>query len=82
MTLMSGASDKSVFDGNTVLRKISEEYGRHRYVYFGGVMICCFLTNDNTYNYLSNMENNLNPYSVAVGHEDIIFLTAHLKFIK
>ena len=31
-TLMSGAFDKSVFDGNTLLLKISEEYGRLRYV--------------------------------------------------
>ena len=27
-TLMSGAFDKSVFDGKTILLKISEEYGR------------------------------------------------------
>ena len=32
MTLMSGAFDKLVFDGNTILLKRSEEYGRHRYV--------------------------------------------------
>ena len=30
MTLKSGALDKSVFEGNTILLKISEEYGRHR----------------------------------------------------
>ena len=32
MTLISGASDKSVFDGNTILLKLSEEIDRHRYV--------------------------------------------------
>ena len=36
LTLMSGAFDKPVFDGNTILLVISEEYGRHRYVYIGG----------------------------------------------
>ena len=46
-TLMLGAFDKSVFDGNTVFIKISEEHGRHRYVFIGGNMICSFLTNDN-----------------------------------
>ena len=39
---MSGALNKSVFDGNTILLKISEENGRHRYVYIGGDMICFF----------------------------------------
>ena len=47
MTLMSGAFDKLVFDGDTILLKISEEYGRHRYVYIDGNMICSFVTNDN-----------------------------------
>ena len=32
-TLMSGALNKSVFDGNTILLKISEECGSHRYMY-------------------------------------------------
>ena len=82
MTLISGTFDKSVFDGSTILLKISEEYGRHRYVYIGGNMICSFLTNDNIYKYISSMGNNLTPYSIAVGHENICFLTPHFKFIK
>ena len=44
MTLMSKALDKSVFDGITFLLKINEESGKHRYVYFGGVMIDSSLT--------------------------------------
>ena len=68
---MSEAFDNSVFDGNTILLKISEEYGRHRYVCFGGDMICSFLTNDNVYKYISNKGNNLTTYSIAVGHENI-----------
>ena len=51
MTLMSGAFDKMVFDGNTILLKISGENGRHSYVYIGGDMICSFLTNGNIYKY-------------------------------
>ena len=31
-TLMSGAFDKSVFDGNNILHKMSEEYGKPRYI--------------------------------------------------
>ena len=36
LTAMSGAFDKSVFDGNTSLLKIAEENSEHRYVYIGG----------------------------------------------
>ena len=35
MTLMSGAFDKSVFDGNTVLLKIREQNDKHGYLYIG-----------------------------------------------
>ena len=46
MTTFSGAFDKSIFDGNTILIKIVEENDKHRYVYIGGDMIYSFLTND------------------------------------
>ena len=46
MTALSGAFDRSVFDGNTILLKISEENDRHRYVYIGVDIVCSFLTND------------------------------------
>ena len=45
-------------------------------------MTCSFLTKDNIYKYISNMGNNVIPYSIAVGHENIYFLTPHFKFIK
>ena len=51
MTAMSGAFDRRVFDGNTILLKISEERNRHRYVYICGNMVYPFLTNDNIYEY-------------------------------
>ena len=31
LTLMSGAFDKSVFDGSTFLLEIREDFGRHRF---------------------------------------------------
>ena len=46
MTFFSEARDKEVFDGNTILLKVSEENNRHRYVYIGGDQVCSFLTND------------------------------------
>ena len=59
MTYFSGARDKKVFDGNTILLKVSEENNRHGYVYIGGDKVCSFLTNDRIYKYISNMGNNL-----------------------
>ena len=47
MTAMSGAFDKSVFVGTTILLNISEETDSHRYVYIGGNMVYSFLTADN-----------------------------------
>ena len=82
LTMFSAAFDKSVFDGNTILPKISEENDRHKNVYIGGDMVCFFLTNDNIYEYISNMGNNLTPYSIAIGDEDFYFLTPHFKFIR
>ena len=82
MTLLSGALDKPMFDGNTILLKISEENDKHRYVYIGGDMMCAFLTNDKIYIYISKLGNNLSPYSIAVGEENIYFLTHILNLIK
>ena len=79
---MSGAFDKSVFDGNNILLKISEENDKHRYLYIGGDMISSFLTDDKIYKYISNMGNNLNPYSIAIGRENVYFLTPHFRFVE
>ena len=82
LTAISGAFDKPVFDGNTILLKISEENIKHRYLYIEGDMVCSFLTNDKLYNYTSNMGNNLTPYSIAIGEENIYFLTPDFESIK
>ena len=70
---MSGAFDKPVFDGKTALLEKSEENKKHRYIYIGGDMVCSFLTNDKTYKNISNMGNNLTPYSKAKGEENLFF---------
>ena len=82
MIEFSGAKDKKVFDGITILLKVSEENNKHRYVYIGGDMVCSFVTNDRIYKYISNMGNNLTPYSIAIGWENIYYLTPYFKFTK
>ena len=44
-------------------------------------MVCSFLSNDNIYEYISNMGSNLTPYTLALGEETIYFLTPLFKFI-
>ena len=82
MTMFSGAFDKKVIDGNTILFKISEENGKHKYVYFGGDMVCSFMTSDKKYEYISNMGNILCAYGVATGDEKYYLLAANFKFTK
>ena len=45
-------------------------------------MVCSFLTNDKIYKYISNMGNNLTPYSIAKGYENIYYLTPYFRYIK
>ena len=71
MTEFSGAKDKKIFDGKTILLKIGEENNKHRYIYIGGDRIYSFLTDDQIYKYISNMGNSLTPYSIAIGYENI-----------
>ena len=82
MTMFSGSFDEKVFDGNTILLKVSEEIGKNKYVYIGGDRVCSFMTNDNIYEYISNMGNNLSPYSVATSEEYYYLLAPNFNFIK
>ena len=82
MTALSGAFDKERFNGNTILLKVCIENGKNKYVYIGGDMVCSFKTNDNIYEYISNMNNNLTPYSFAIGDENYYLLTPNFSFIK
>ena len=52
---MSGAFDKSIYDGNTTLLETSNENNKHRWVYIGGDKICSFVTYDDIYNHFPNM---------------------------
>ena len=82
MTALSGAFDKGCFDGNTILLKVGIEDGKNKYVYIGGDMVCSFMTSDNIYEYISNMGNNLIPYSIATGEENYYLLAPNFSFIK
>ena len=82
MTALSGAFDKSCFDGNTILLKVAIENGKNKYVYIGGDMVCSFLTSDNIYNYVSIMGNILSPYSFATGEENYYLLAPNFSYIK
>ena len=62
--------------------EIGIENNKHRYIYIGGNMVCSFLTSDRIYKYISNMGNNLTPYSIAIGFENIYYLTPYFKFTK
>ena len=82
MTEFFGAKEREVFNGNTILLKVSDENNKQRYVYIGGDMVCSFLTNDKIYKYISNMGNNLTPYSIAIGREKIYYSTPYFRVIK
>ena len=53
-----------------------------KYVYIGGDMVSSFMTSDNIYEYISNMGNNLTPYSIATGEENYYLLTPNFVCIK
>ena len=82
MTALSGSFNKKVFNGNTILLRISEENDNHRYLSLRGDMVCSFLTNDKIYKHILTMGNNLIPYSIAIGEENIYFLTPHFEYNK
>ena len=45
-------------------------------------MVCSFMISDNIYEYISNMGNNLSPYSIATGEENYYLLAPNLPFEK
>ena len=45
-------------------------------------MVCSFITSDNIYEYISNMGNNLCPYSVATGEENYYWLAPNFACLK
>ena len=73
MLIKLGSLDKSVFSGNTILLKISEENKKKRYVYVGANKMYSFITNDDILKYISNIGDNIIPYSIAIGEEIYTF---------
>ena len=45
-------------------------------------MVCSFVTNDRIDKYISNIGNNLTPYSIAIGWENKFYLTPYFNFTK
>ena len=45
-------------------------------------MVCSFMTSDNIYEYISNMGNNLSPFSVATSKKNYYLLAPNFIFIK
>ena len=64
------------------LLRIGIENNKHKYIYIGGDQVCSFLTNDRIYKYISKMGNNLTPYSIALGWENIYYLTPYFRFVQ
>ena len=82
MTAFSGAFNKPVIDGNTILLEKSEKNNKNRCLYVGGDMVCSILTNDKLYKYISNVGNTLIPYSIDIGEKNSYFFNPDFKFIK
>ena len=75
-----GSLDDSVVKENTILLKISEKYNKNRYVYIGRDKIYSFTTNDHILKFIYNTGNNMIPYSIAVGEENVFFLSPPGKY--
>ena len=78
----AGVLEKLLLSGKFILLKMREENDKHNYLYVGGDIKYSFITNDQILNYISNMGNNLIPYSIAVGEENVYFLSPHCKHTK
>ena len=78
MTEFSGANDSSGFDGNTLLL----EFENNEHVYFFGLEIIKFKTEDEIIDYISLMGNNMVPYAYAVGEKYTYFIYHRYKFIE
>ena len=79
MTELSGAGDKSDFDGNNLLLECENK----EYLYISRLDIFQFKTDDNIIiDYISLMGNNMIAFIFAVGDKNTYFLSSHYKFIE
>ena len=72
-TQISGANDSSGFDGNTFLLECEND----EYVYFSGLEIFKFKTDDKIIDFISLMGNNMVPYGIIIGRK-YAYSIAHL----
>ena len=77
LTEFSGANISPDFDGKTRLL----EFEKNEYVYFSGLEISKFKTDDKIIYYISLMGNNMIPYANMVGEKYTYFLYHRYKFI-
>ena len=63
MTEFSGARDKNVFDGNTLLLELEN----NEHVYIFGLEITKFNTNDKIIDYISLMGDSMTPCAIMIG---------------
>ena len=78
MTEFSGANDRSIFDGNTLLL----EFENNEYVYISGLEIIKFKTEDKIIDYISLMGENMIPYAFCIGEKYTYFIYYRYKFIE
>ena len=81
MTEFSGADDSCDFDGNTVLFQCDD----NEYVYFSGLQICKFKTDDKIIDNISLMDNSMIPFVVILEeniHSSYTIVKNLLKTIK
>ena len=78
MAELSGARDKNVFDGKTLLL----ECENNEYVYISGLEITKYKIDDKIIDYISFMGNNMIPHAIMIGERYTYFLYHHYKFIE
>ena len=78
MTEFCEANDNSDFDGNTILLECQDI----EYVYISGHEIFKFKTDDKIIDYISIMDNNLCPYTFAIGDKYTYFKSTRYNFIE
>ena len=78
MTRFSGANDNSSFDGSILVLECEE----NEYVYFSGLEIFEFKTDDKIIDYISLMGDNMCPFAIIIGEKYISFVAHQFKFIE
>ena len=78
MTEMSGADDRSDFDGNAI--SVGSDDDKYRFL--SSFQIIKLFTEDKIIDFISVMGNNMISTAMTVGEKYTYFLSAHYEFIK